>query len=136
MARNACEGPDRAIFLASTLYLALAEPGHPIGDAIRTYNYAQDGQIVGERALFDQITTLDPQRLQGTFNVPVFVIQGAQDCTTPTDLAKQWVASISAPRKEFLTIPGEGHFAAFIKSDEFLKDLIERVRPLAVAKTP
>jgi len=26
--------------------------------------------------------------------------------------------------KEFVVIPGEGHFAAFIKSDESLKDLI------------
>jgi hypothetical protein len=26
----------------------------------------------------------------------------------------------------------QGHFAAFIKSDEFLKDLVTRVRPLAL----
>ena len=66
--------------------------------------------------------------------MPVIVIQGEHDCTTPTALAKSYLDSISAPLKDFVVIPGEGHFAAFIKSDEFLKDLIARVRPLALKK--
>jgi pimeloyl-ACP methyl ester carboxylesterase len=126
--RNACEGPDRDLFLASTLYYALAQPGY----TLRDYNYSQDSQIVSEQALFDQVTNLDPKRLEGRFNVPLVVIQGEHDCTAPTELAKKYLDSISAPRKDFVVIPGEGHFAAFIKSDEFLKDLIARVQPLAL----
>jgi pimeloyl-ACP methyl ester carboxylesterase len=128
--RNACEGPDRDLFLASTLYYALAQPGY----TLRDFNYSQDSQIVSEKALFDQTTNLDHKRLEGNFNVPVFVIQGEHDCTTPAELAKKYLDSISAPRKDFVVISGEGHFAAFIKSDEFLKDLIARVRPLALKK--
>jgi pimeloyl-ACP methyl ester carboxylesterase len=124
--RNACEGPDRDVWLASTLWYALSQPGY----TLRDFNYSADGQVLGERALFDQITNLDPKRLEGNFNVPVFVIQGEHDCTTPATLAKKWLDSISAPRKGFATIPGEGHFAAFIKPDEFLKELVARVRPL------
>jgi pimeloyl-ACP methyl ester carboxylesterase len=128
--RNACEGPGRDAFLASTLYYALSQPGYTIGD----YNFSQDGQLLSGEALFDQITNLDHKRLEGKFNVPVIVIQGENDCTTPTELAKTYLESIYAPRKEFAVIPGEGHFAAFIKSDEFLTELIARVRPLTVKK--
>ena len=128
--RNACEGPGRDVFLASTLYYALSNPGY----ALRDFNYSQDGQILSGNKLFDQITTLDHKRLEGSFNLPIFVIQGENDCTTPAELAHKYLDSVSAPRKHFILIPGEGHFAAFIKSDEFLKDLVARVRPLA-AKT-
>jgi pimeloyl-ACP methyl ester carboxylesterase len=128
--RSACEGPDRDVFLASTLYYALAQPGY----TLRDFNYSQEGQIGSGNKLFDQITNLDHKRLEGTFNLPIVVIQGENDCTTPAELAHKYLDSISAPRKDFVVIPGEGHFAAFIKSDEFLKDLVARVRPLA-AKT-
>jgi len=125
--RNACEGPNREVFLASTLYYALAQPGY----TLRNFNSSQEGQIVSGNKLFDQITNLDHKRLEGTFNLPIVVIQGENDCTTPAELAHKYLDSISAPRKDFVDIPGEGHFAAFIKSDEFLKDLVARVRPLA-----
>jgi pimeloyl-ACP methyl ester carboxylesterase len=128
--RNACEGPGREVFLASTLYYALSQPGYTLTD----FNYTQDSQIISGEALFDEITNLDHRRLEGKFNVPVIVIQGEHDCTTPTALAKSYLDSISAPRKDFVVIPGEGHFAAFIKSDVFLKELIARVRPLALKK--
>jgi pimeloyl-ACP methyl ester carboxylesterase len=60
----------------------------------------------------------------------VFVVQGAEDFTTPTSLARSFVASLRAPRKEFITIAGGGHFAVFMKSDAFLKELVSRVLPL------
>jgi pimeloyl-ACP methyl ester carboxylesterase len=129
--RNACEGPGRDVFLASTLYYALSKPGYTLSD----FNFSQDGQLVSGNTLFDQITNLDHKKLQGHFNIPIFVIQGANDCTTPAELAHKYLDSISAPLKAFVVIPGEGHFAAFIKSDEFLKDLIARVLPLARQKS-
>lgn len=128
--RNACEGPGRDVFLASTLYYALSNPGY----TIRDFNYSQDSQLISGNTLFDQITNLDHKRLEGTFNVPLFVIQGENDCTTPAELAKKYLDSISAPHKEYVVIPSEGHFAAFIKSDEFLKDLLARVRPMALPR--
>jgi pimeloyl-ACP methyl ester carboxylesterase len=128
--RNACEGPGRDVFLASTLYYALSKPGY----TLRDFNYSQDGQLVSGNTLFDQITDLDHTKLEGQFNIPIFVIQGENDCTTPAELAHKYLDSISAPHKEFVVIPGEGHFAGFIKSDEFLKDLIAQVLLLAKQK--
>jgi pimeloyl-ACP methyl ester carboxylesterase len=128
--RNACEGPGRDVFLASTFFYALSKPGYTLGD----FNFSQDGQLVSGNKLFDQITNLDHKKLEGHFNIPIFVIQGENDCTTPTELAHKYLDSISAPRKEFVLISGEGHFAAFIKSDEFLKELVARVLPIAKQK--
>jgi hypothetical protein len=39
---------------------------------------------------------------------------------------------MKAPRKEFVPIKDGGHFAVFMRSDQFLQELIARVRPLAV----
>jgi pimeloyl-ACP methyl ester carboxylesterase len=60
----------------------------------------------------------------------VFVIQGSDDFTTPTSLAKEFVDGVQAPGKAFVTIPG-GHFAVFTHSPEFLKALgtVLRIMP-------
>jgi len=61
----------------------------------------------------------------------MFVFEGDEDFTTRRPrLARQYVKSMKAPRKEFVPIHG-GHFAMFIHSDEFLRELLKRVRPLA-----
>lgn len=62
--------------------------------------------------------------------MPVFVIQGAEDFTTLTNLAKAYLNSLHASRKAFATIDGAGHFAVFTKRDVFLKELRSRVLPL------
>ena len=73
---------------------------------------------------------LDSKLLGGQFFVPVFVIQGAEDFTAPTSLAKTYLNSLHAPRKAFVTIDGAGHFAVFTRQDVFLKELRARVLPL------
>jgi len=120
---NLFEGAD--FFIASMVGLALRAPGY----SIRDLNDWFDGQVVSADQIIPLLKTLDPKRLRGEFQVPIFVIQGAEDFTTPTGLARNFVRSIRAPRKEFVTIEG-GHFAIFMKSDAFLKELIARVLPL------
>jgi pimeloyl-ACP methyl ester carboxylesterase len=121
---NLFEGAD--VFLASTLGFALTAPGYSLGDI----NDWFDGQGVSAEHLVPQTSVLDPKLLGGEFAVPVFVIQGAEDFTTPTSLAKAYVNSLQAPRKAFVTIDGAGHFAVFTKQDAFLKELRARVLPL------
>jgi pimeloyl-ACP methyl ester carboxylesterase len=58
------------------------------------------------------------------------VIQGAEDFTTPTGLARSFERAIRAPRKAFVSIEGGGHFAVFMKSDAFLAALVRLVYPL------
>lgn len=54
--------------------------------------------------------------------------------TTPTALARAYLKALHAPRKAFVPIRGGGHFAIFMHSDQFLDELIRRVRPLTVKR--
>jgi pimeloyl-ACP methyl ester carboxylesterase len=121
---NLFEGAD--VFLASTLGFALTAPGYSLADI----NDWFEGQNVSAEHLVPQTSVLDPKLLGGEFAVPVFVIQGAEDFSTPTSLAKTYLNSLHAPRKAFATIDGAGHFAVFTKQDVFLKELRALVLPL------
>jgi len=44
--------------------------------------------------------------------------------------AAENLEAIQAPQKKFVAIPG-GHFAVFMNSDEFLREFIAQVLPLA-----
>ena len=121
---NLFEGADA--FLMSTVGFALAAPGYSVGDI----NDWFEGQSVSGAQLVPKTSALDPKVLGGEFGLPVFIIQGAEDFTTPTSLAKAYLNSLRAPRKAFATIDGAGHFAVFTKQDAFLKELKARVLPL------
>jgi pimeloyl-ACP methyl ester carboxylesterase len=124
--RRKCEGAETDRFLGGLIGLALQSPGY----SVREINDWLDGQVLGGEQLINQGARLDTGRLTGHFAIPVFVFQGEHDCSSPTELARSFVDSIDAPRKEFVTIPGAGHFAVFIESDAFLRELVARVRPL------
>lgn len=114
------------VFLTSTIGLALTAPG----SSPRDVNDWFDGQIVSGRYLVPQTSVLAADVLRGAFSLPFFVVQGATDYTTPTSLAREQLRSIRAPRKGFVEIPGAGHFAVFMKSDEFLRHLVTLVLPI------
>jgi pimeloyl-ACP methyl ester carboxylesterase len=122
---NAFEGADS--FLSGTLGLALVAPGNSVQDI----NDSTAGQRASAERLVPQTRSLRPQDLGLEFAVPIFFIQGAADFTTPTALARQYLDALKAPRKAFIAIPGAGHFALFMHSDQFLQELLQQVRPLA-----
>jgi pimeloyl-ACP methyl ester carboxylesterase len=115
------------VFLPSTVALALQAPGY----SVRDVNDWLDGQGLSAEQLVPQTRVIDAKTLGGVFQLPVFVIQGAEDFTTPTSLARSFERAIHAPRKEFVSIEGGGHFAVFMKSDAFLTALVRLVYPLA-----
>ncbi len=115
------------LFIDGIFGAALTAPGYTLAD-INDWNAGQD---LSGRQLIPQTAKLDSPALGGQFALPVFVIQGAEDFTTPTSLARSFVASLRAPHKEFVAIPDGGHFAVFMRSDEFLRELVKRVRPIA-----
>ena len=121
---NHFEGAD--LFLFGTLGLALVAPGNSVEDI----NESGDGQLLSGERLVPQTRSATMKDLGLEFAVPVFFFEGTEDFTTPTALAQQYLASIKAPRKEFVPING-GHFAVFMNSDQFLKELVARVSPLA-----
>jgi pimeloyl-ACP methyl ester carboxylesterase len=101
------------------------------GSSVQDINDSIDGQILSGNRLVPQTASLTQKELGVRFSVPIFFFQGAADFTTPTALAQQYLASIQAPHKEFVSIQGCGHFAVFMCSDQFLKELVMRVSPLA-----
>jgi pimeloyl-ACP methyl ester carboxylesterase len=109
--------------------LALVSPGNSVQDM----NDSGDGQMLSGERLWPQLKSIQPPDLGLEFSIPVFFFQGEEDFTTSTELARQYLASIKAPQKEFVTIPGAGHFAVFMHSNQFLQELLTRVHPLAVA---
>jgi pimeloyl-ACP methyl ester carboxylesterase len=121
---NLFEGAD--FFISSMFGLALCAPGY----TLRDINDWFDGQSLSADRLVPETSTLDAKVLGGDFALPVFVIQGAEDLTTPTSLANSFVTSIRAPLKAFVPIGGGGHFAVFMKPGVFLDQLVSRVLPL------
>ncbi len=76
-------------------------------------------------------TKVDLRALGPDFAIPIFVFQGAEDDVAATPVARAYFDGINAPLKKFVAIPGAGHTAMYTRSDEFLRLLVERVRPLA-----
>jgi pimeloyl-ACP methyl ester carboxylesterase len=124
---NGFEGADE--FLMGTIGLTLVAPGNSVQDM----NDSADGQMLSGDRLVPQTKSSGPAELGLEFSIPIFVFQGEEDFTTPTSLARQYLEAIKAPRKAFVPIIGAGHFAVFMHSDQFLQELIARVRPLAGA---
>jgi pimeloyl-ACP methyl ester carboxylesterase len=125
---NLFEGAD--FFIYSMFGLALSAPGY----STRDINDWGEGQDLSGQRLIPQTSILEPQMLGGDFALPVFVIQGAEDFTTPTSLARNLLNSLRAPRKAFVAVEGGGHFAVFMKPDVFLKELVARVLPLTMTR--
>ena len=123
---NSFEGAEQ--FLSGTIGLTLVAPGNSVQDI----NDSADGQMLSGERLVPQTTSLKPKDLGLNFAIPIFFLQGAEDFTTPTKLARRYLASIKAPRKEFVPLKGGGHFTVFMNSGQFLRVLAKRVRPLAL----
>jgi pimeloyl-ACP methyl ester carboxylesterase len=75
--------------------------------------------------------SLDLTLLGTDFALPFFVFQGAVDMVTPVSPVQDYVERMTAPRKELVVIPNAGHNVMATRSDEFLRLLLDRVRPLA-----
>lgn len=121
---NRFEGADR--FIYGTIGLTLVAPDGSVQDLYDS----RDGQNLSAERLV-QLTRSSTKDLGLEFRVPIFFFQGTGDFTSPTALAKQYLGAIKAPRKEFVPIDG-GHFVVFMHSDQFLEELVARVRPLAL----
>jgi pimeloyl-ACP methyl ester carboxylesterase len=125
---NAFEGADQ--FLYGTIGLTLVAPDYSVQDL----NDLVEGQILSAERLVPQTKSMGPKELGLEFAIPMFFFQGAEDFTTPTELARQYLESIQAPRKAFVPIEGGGHFAVFMKSEQFLKELVSWVGRPAVKR--
>jgi pimeloyl-ACP methyl ester carboxylesterase len=114
---------------ASSLYA----PDYSILDlyhAIQSIRFTLD-TFIGP-TMSGPVMKVDLKALGPDFAIPIFVFEGPDDYITSPDLAKAYVDTLSAPRKDFLMLPAGGHFAVFTHPESFLKEMNSRVRPLAV----
>jgi pimeloyl-ACP methyl ester carboxylesterase len=81
-------------------------------------------QTVGE------FSTQDLPSLGTKFSIPIFFFHGVLDPSTPIELAEEFFAMIEAPHKEFVRFEGYHHFFQVNRPDDFLRELLARVRPL------
>ena len=84
-------------------------------------------------ALAPDLLRADLRELGYDFPIPFFVIQGADDRITPSELARDYFARIRAPEKELVLIEGAGHYAAVTHTDAFLAALVSEVLPSALS---
>lgn len=114
-------GPDA---LSTLLLPVLFEPRVTLSDIYtsRTAGEVWGNHFFGED-LQGPIANLDLQMLGPRFDVPFFVIQGAEDDFTPASLAREFVEYVDAPAKDYFAIEGAGHFAIISENDQFLQIL-------------
>jgi pimeloyl-ACP methyl ester carboxylesterase len=66
------------------------------------------------------------------FEIPFFIFQGANDVITLPGLARAYFEDVAAPFKGMTLIRDAGHFAVFTQPEQFLNELVTRVRPMAI----
>ena len=75
----------------------------------------------------------DLSSLGTDFSIPVFFFEGTDDYITPVEPAFAYFERIEAPQKEFVLFKGGDHFIPFDRPNEFLAQLMEHLRPLALS---
>jgi len=83
-------------------------------------------QLERDLSVFDQGTFGE------SFAVPVIVIDGAEDLTTPAPLAAAWVRRVRAPKTAFAVIPDAGHQAMITHNAAFSEALKEKLSALGI----
>jgi pimeloyl-ACP methyl ester carboxylesterase len=78
---------------------------------------------------------IDLRQESNAYALPVFIIQGTDDFSTPESLARAYFDSLDAPEKMFIPVQGGGHTLLVDRTDAFVAILNERVRPLATTPT-
>jgi pimeloyl-ACP methyl ester carboxylesterase len=77
----------------------------------------------------------DLSSLGTDFTIPMFFFEGSDDFNTLIEPARTYCEHIEAPRKQFVLSEGGDHFVPLDRPDEFLTQLVTRVRPLAFPAT-
>lgn len=109
------------------------DPGRHGGGGGTQPAYIMQGAMWSQGLMWNSILRDDLPALGTNFDVPIFFIQGAEDCLTVTRLARVYFDEIHAPQKHFVVLPNVGHLAVFTARDAFLRALVARVLPVALA---
>ena len=75
-------------------------------------------------------STIDLRKLGMKFDIPIFLLQGAEDLVTTPEVAKRYFDAISAPQKDFVLLVRTGHDPNEIMVAAQWELLKQRVLPL------
>lgn len=70
-----------------------------------------------------------------TFPIPVFMLMGRHDYTTPSEPTASWLAQVKAPLKKGIWFENSAHLIPLEEPGKLLLTLVHEVRPLAVKPT-
>lgn len=118
-------------FLNRSVPTALFAPGYSLTD---TYDNAMGG-LYSLPLLYHSMTSFDARKLGTKFSIPIIFIQGSADTITPTSLVRAYFDTLTAPKKQFIVLAGDGHLALLTDSNRVLEELVLHVRPLMDASS-
>jgi pimeloyl-ACP methyl ester carboxylesterase len=75
------------------------------------------------------LDAFDARALGSHIAVPVWFLEGDRDYTTPIPIVRDYFDRLTAPRKQFVVLPGSGHSALLTDPDEIGEILDRQVRP-------
>jgi pimeloyl-ACP methyl ester carboxylesterase len=104
-------------------------PTYTLADIYRSAS----GPLFLPPRMFTEIMSCTPATLGTRFEMPFFILQGDADLHTLPSLAEEYLSTIDAPAREFVSLPGADHASMLSQPDRFLTELLTRVRPLATA---
>jgi len=109
--------------------LALTSPLYSLNDV----KHLLAGFVDTQKQMHDEVMRYDAYAGGTSFEVPFFLLQGASDILTITELATEFYERVDAPVKAMALIDDASHFAAFTQPERFLEQLLAHVRPTVAA---
>ena len=110
------------------LAIAASAPGHSLLDLA----WWLHGLFFSSR-LMPEIVDIDLRTLGREFEVPLFLFTGHHDYQTPFEISQEWFEGLEAPHKEWVFFEDAAHMVPLEMPEEFARQLVSRVRPVAVA---
>ena len=106
----------------------LTDPNWSLGDVLALQR-GMSGMLQ-TRLWKREVRDVDITGAGEAFAMPVVVIQGGSDLTTPTPFARAWLDRVAAPAKAFVVVPGQGHELLSRDNAAFTRALDANLRPL------
>ena len=103
------------------------------GFSLKDFWNASYGGIYSLQRLAPRLNGFEARALGTSFGTRMFFIQGERDTLTPTPLVRQYESEITAPQKELIVLPGDGHGSLLTDPDGFLAAMLAHVRPAVIA---
>ena len=106
----------------------------PYGILASEYSFVDKANVI--RGLVDTFSVMYPQLQKVDFrtdvpslDVPVYLLDGANELRGRRELALQWFAQLEAPSKKMIPYPDAGHSVVFEEADAFLQLMNEEIVP-------